>query len=136
MHVHTFNFTEFDGGIRELLERVVDALVHVRDTEGASALVVSVFLPDGQCHVLVELDEASPGYCDLTIVEQNPETAEVLRELPGKEYGEAVGYVRHIVETFLDRRAISNVLVSTDGRRVQDVRSKLGRTRAPVEEEQ
>jgi hypothetical protein len=133
MHVHTFNFTEFEGGIRELLERTVDALVHVRDTDGASALVVSVFLPDAQCHLLFELDDAAPGYCDLTVVEQNPEDAVVLQELPAKKYDEALGYVRHIVETFLERRSVSNVLVSTDGRRVQDVRSKLGRKRAPVE---
>ena len=66
-------------------------------------------------------------------LEQNPEDAVVLQELPAKKYDEALGYVRHIVETFLERRSVSNVLVSTDGRRVQDVRSKLGRKRAPVE---
>lgn len=133
MHVHTFNFTEFDGGIRELLERVVDALVHVRDTDGASSLVVTVFLPDARCHVLLELDADTPGRSHLTVVEQNPETAGVLADLTTTGYDEAVGYVRHIVETFLDRRPVSNVIVSTDGRRVQDVRSTLDRTgvRAP-----
>lgn len=134
MHVHTFNFTEFDGGIRELLERTIDALFHVRDTEGASSLVVSVFLPDGQCHVLVELDDDEPHRCHLTVVEQNPETAKVLREISAKEYDEAIGYIRHIVETFLDRRPVSNVLVSTDGRRIQDVTSKLGRKATPNDE--
>lgn len=135
MHVHTFNFTEFEGGTRELLERTVDALVHVRDTDGVSALVVSVFLPDAQCHLLLELDDTAPGYCDLTVVEQSPEDAAVLRELPEKEYDETMSYVRHIVETFLERRPVSNVLVSTDGRRVHDVRSKLERKRAPVDDE-
>lgn len=134
MHVHTFNFTEFDGGIRELLERTIDALFHVRDTDGVSSLVVSVFLPDGQCHVLVELDDDEPHRCHLTVVEQNPETAKVLREVNAKEYDEAISYIRHIVETFLDRRPVSNVLVSTDGRRIQDVTSKLGRRATPTDE--
>lgn len=126
MHVHTFNFSEFGGGVRELLERVIDALFHVRSTDGCAALVVSLFLPDAQCHVLVELDDTDPDYCDVTIVEQSPETVEVLRELSGKEYDETVGYIRHIVEAFLDRTDVSNVLVTTDGRRIQDVTSKLG----------
>jgi len=127
MHVPTYNFTEVADNIDEIQKRFIDALFHVRDTEGASALLVSVFLPDAQCHVLVELDPDEPHRCHLTVVNHTPEEATVTEEITAEEYEEAVQYVKQIATTFDDRRPVSNVVITTDGRRVRDVTGLLGR---------
>lgn len=127
MHVRTYNFAEVAANIREIQERIIDALFHVRDSEGVSSLLVSVFLPDGQCHLLVDVDRETGHQCRVTIVKQTPEAAEVTRRLPTKDFDETVHYLEHIVLEFDRRRPVSNLVVTTDGRRVRDVTSRLDR---------
>lgn len=121
MHVPTHNFAGVEGNVEEVQKRVIDALFHVRDSNGPSAFVVSVFLPEAQCHLLVALDAEEPHRCRLTVVSRDVEGARVLRRLEAREYEEAVRYVTHIVREFDRRRPVSNLVVTTDGRRVRDV---------------
>lgn len=127
MHVRTHNFSSIAGNLDEIQKRVIDALFHVRDTEGASAVLVSVFLPEAQCHVLVELDSEDPARCQLTVAKQTPAEATVIDRVDARDYERAVEYVTHILQGFEDRRAVSNLVVTTDGRRVQDVTSLIHR---------
>jgi len=121
MHVRTHNFSSIDGNVDEIQKRVIDALFHVRDTEGASAVLVSVFLPEAQCHVLVELGSEDSARCQLTVAKQTPAEASVIDRVDARDYERAVEYVTHILRGFEDRRSVSNLVVTTDGRRVQDV---------------
>lgn len=122
MHVPTHNFGEVSSRIEEIQKRVIDALFHVRDADGPSGLVVSVFLPEAQCHALVELDDEDEDRCRLTIVSRTVEAAGVKEHITADDYEAAVQYVKHLLLEFDERRTVSNVVVTTDGRRVKDVR--------------
>lgn len=124
MHVPTYNFTDIEASIDEIEARVVDALFHVRDTDG-EAVLVSVFLPDAQGHVLVGIDPDVPHRCHLTVVESTPEDASVVERVTAYEFEQAVRYVTHIVVAFDQRRTVSNLVVTTDDDRVGDVVSSL-----------
>lgn len=123
MHVPTHNFGEVEERIEEIQKRIVDALFHVRDSDGPSALVVSVFLPEAQCHLLVALDAEAPHRCRLTFLSRTVDEVRVVERVTAKEYEQAVQYVKHVVLEFDRRRTVSNLLVTTDGRRVKDVMS-------------
>lgn len=121
MHVPTHNFSSIGENIDEIRKRVIDALFHVRDTDGASALLVSVFFPEAQCHLLVELDPDDPHRCQLTVAKQTPEEATVIDSVDARDYDRAVEYLLSILEGFDAERSVSNLVVTTDGRRIQDV---------------
>lgn len=124
MHVPTHNYAGIDGNLEEILHRVIDALFHVRDADGPSAFVVSVFLPEAQCHLLCAIDEETPHRCTLTVVSQSVEGGDVVTQRTANEYEQAVQYVRHILLEFDRQKQISNLLVTTDGRRVRGVLSQ------------
>jgi len=121
MHVPTHSFGEVDPNIEEIQKRVIDSLFHVRDSDGSSAFVVSIFLPESQCHVLVALNEENPAECALTVVGQTVNESSIKKQCSADEYEQAVSYVKHILLEFDRRRTVSNVVITTDGLRVKDV---------------
>jgi hypothetical protein len=123
MHVPTHNFGSVGENIDEIQKRVIDALFHVRDADGPSEFLVSIFLPEAQCHLLVSIDPETDHRCRLQVLSQTVEGARVVDQFTAKEYEQAVRYVRHILLEFDRQRTVSNLVITTDGRRVRDVSS-------------
>ena len=123
MHIPTHNFGSVGENIDEIQKRVIDALFHVTDADGPSELLVSIFLPEAQCHLLVSVDPETSHRCRLQVLSQAVDGARVIDQFTAKEYEQAVRYVKHILLEFDRQRTVSNLVITTDGRRVRDALS-------------
>jgi hypothetical protein len=120
----TYTFTDINDALSDIQMRMIDALIRAREEE-ADGLLVSVFLPQGQCHLLAERHAAEEHLFSLTIVTDRPEGAEVTTRLTRIELEPTVRYIKHVAKTFESRRSVSNLVVTTDSRRIEDVTARL-----------